>query len=87
MLGATISCSMFIFTKMYKNVRVLSHLCKLTNSELNIYYKDSQEDLNKFYYDLYYLLGATYFTDVRMELLLVPGWYFTAVYGNLYRLK
>ncbi len=87
MLATNISCSMFIFTKLFKNIRVLSDTCKLTNSELNIYYKDSPEELNKFYYDFYYLLGSRYFTDVRMELIIIPGWYFTAVYGNLYRLK
>ena len=49
----------------------------------------------KFYYDFYYLLGiiisqnlgTPYYSDVRMELILSPGWYFTAVYGNLYRIK
>lgn len=41
----------------------------------------------KFYYDFQYLLGAVYYQDVQMELLVTPGWYFTAVYGNLYRIK
>lgn len=62
-------------------------MCKLTNSELTSYKKDSSEDLMKFYYDFSFLLGAVYYSDVKMELLLSPGWYFTAVYGNLYRIK
>jgi hypothetical protein len=41
----------------------------------------------KFYYELSYVLGATYYTDVRMELIISPGWYFTAVYGNIYRIR
>jgi hypothetical protein len=41
----------------------------------------------KFYYDFYYLLNTNYYCDVRMELVMGPGWYFTAVYGNLYRAK
>ena len=52
-----------------------------------VYRKDSPEDLMKFYYDFYYILGTPYYSDVKMELILSPGWYFTAVYGNLYRIK
>jgi len=66
---------------------VYADLCKLTNSELCYYSKDSPEELTKFYYEFYYLLGATYYSDVRIELTISSGWYFTAVYGNLYRLK
>lgn len=87
MLQNTISFSLFVFQRTFKNMRVFSDICKLTNSELKVYWKDEPEDLNKFYYDLSYLLGATYCSDVKMELTLSPGWNFTAVYGNLYRVK
>lgn len=43
--------------------------------------------MNRFYYELYHLLGATYYVDTRMEFIISTGWYYTAVYGNLYRLK
>ena len=59
----------------------------LTNSELLYYSKDCPEDLNRFYYELYHLAGANYYIDVRIELIICAGWYFTAVYSNLYRLK
>jgi len=62
-------------------------MSKLTNSELFSYKKDSNEDLMKFYYDFSYLLGTPYYSDVKIELILSPGWYYTAVYGNLYRIK
>lgn len=38
---------------------------KLTNSEIKLYNKDSQVDLDKFYYDFSFLLGVTYFKKVR----------------------
>lgn len=94
LLNANISFSMFIFEKNFKvtlflrkNLKVFSDTAKLTNSELLTYRKDSPEDLMKFYYDISYLLGASYYSDVRMELISSPGWIFTAVYGNLYRIK
>lgn len=87
MLGDNISMSLFIFGRAYKNIRVFSDCCKLTNSEILYYSKDSPEDLNKFYYELYNLVGADYYQDVRVEFMISAGWYYTAVYGNLYRLK
>ena len=51
------------------------------------YNKDVNEDMTRFYYEFYHLLGATYYVDVRMEFIISSGWYYTAVYGNLYRLK
>lgn len=87
MIADSVSCSFFIFSKMFKNIRVLADLSKLTNSEINLYQKDSYEDLLKFYYQLYQMLGAVYYNDVKMELILSPGWYFTAVYSNLNRIK
>jgi hypothetical protein len=68
-------------------LRAISDVAKLTNSELRSYRKESGEELMRFYYDLSYLLGASYYSDVRMELVASPGWVFTAVYGNLYRIK
>lgn len=50
MIADSVSCSFFIFSKMFKNIRVLADLSKLTNSEINLYQKDSYEDLLKFYY-------------------------------------
>jgi hypothetical protein len=79
--------SLFIFGRAYKNIRVFSDTSKLTNSELLYYSKDSSEDLNKFYYELYELVGANYYIDARVEFMISSGWYYTAVYGNLYRLK
>lgn len=49
-----------------QNIRALADLAKLTNSELLLYKKDTTEDLMKFYYDFSYLLGCTYYHDVRM---------------------
>jgi len=54
---------------------------------MKVYSKDSLADLNKFYYDLNYLLGATYFKNLRVEFIIGNGWYFSAIYGNFYRLK
>jgi hypothetical protein len=34
-----------------------------------------------------YILGATYFQDVRVEFIINEGWHFTSVYGNMRRLK
>ena len=87
MLNDNISISFFIFSRGRKNIKVLSDTCKLTNSELCLYSKDNQEDLLKFYYDFYHLLSATYYIDTRVEFIISAGWYYTAVYGNLYRLK
>ena len=87
MLNDNISVSFFIFSRGKKNIKVLSDTCKLTNSELMLYNKDVPEDLTKFYYDFYHLLSATYYIDTRVEFLISNGWYYTAVYGNLYRLK
>ena len=87
MLNENISMILFVWGRGYKNVKVFSDTCKLTNSELLYYSKDSPEDLNKFYYELYHLVGANYYVDTRIELIICAGWYFTAVYGNLYRLK
>ncbi len=70
-----------------KNLRVFADIAKVTNSELFSYRKDSNQDVMKFYYDLSYTLGATYYSDVRMELVISPGWYFTAVYGNVFRIR
>ena len=87
MLKNSISISMFIFYRTYKNLRVLSDVFKLTSSELKLYHKDTNEELTKFYYDLSFLLNSTYCSDARLELIVSPGWNFTAVYGNLYRVK
>lgn len=87
MLKFSVSMSLFIFERSYKNLRVLTDVFKLTSSELKLYHKDNPEDLNKFYYDLSFLLNSTFCNDVRMELIVSPGWNFTAVYGNLYRIK
>lgn len=87
MLNDNISMGLFIFAKTYKNIRMFSDTCKLTNSELMYYSKESAEDLTRFHYELYAILGANYYIDTRMELLISSGWYYTAVYGNLYRLK
>lgn len=87
MLVDNISMSWFIFSRSRKNIRVLSDTCKLTNSEILYYNKDSDEEVMRFYYELYHLLGATYYADTRMEFIISAGWYYTAVYGNLYRLK
>jgi hypothetical protein len=51
------------------------------------YSKDSPEEALKFYYDLYAIMGATYYVDLRTELIISLGWYLTAVYGNIYRMK
>lgn len=66
MLVDNISTSWFVFSRSRKNVRVLSDTCKLTNSEILYYGKDSDEEVMRFYYELYHLLGATYYADVRM---------------------
>lgn len=87
MLNDNMSASFFLFARGCKNIRVLSDTCKLTNSELLLYGKDSPEELTKFYYDFYHLLSATYYIDTRVEFIISAGWYYTAVYGNLYRLK
>lgn len=50
MLLDNISMSLFVFGRSYKNIRVFSDTCKLTNSELFYYSKDNPEELNKFYY-------------------------------------
>lgn len=87
MLNDNMSASFFLFARGCKNIRVLSDTCKLTNSELLLYGKDSPEELTKFYYDFYHLLSATYYIYTRVEFIISAGWYYTAVYGNLYRLK
>lgn len=87
MLADNISMSLFVFGRAFKNIRVFSDTCKLTNSELLFYSKNSSEDLNKFYYELFQLSSANYYIDVRIEFMISAGWYYTAVYGNLYRLK
>ena len=87
MLNENISVSFFIFTRGNKNIKTLSDTCKLTNSEMMLYHKDNNEELTKFYYDFYHLLSATYYIDTKVEFLISAGWYYTAVYGNLYRLK
>ena len=87
MLNENISVSFFIFTRGNKNIKTLSDTCKLTNSEMMLYHKDNNEELAKFYYDFYHLLSATYYIDTKVEFLISAGWYYTAVYGNLYRLK
>jgi hypothetical protein len=87
MLLDNISASIFIFGRAFKNIRVFSDTCKLTNSELFYYSKDSNEDLSKFYYELYEMVNANYYIDARIEFMISSGWYYTAVYGNLYRLK
>ena len=87
MLTENISIAFFIFSRGKKNIKVFSDTCKLTNSELMLYQKDNPEDLTKFYYEFYHLLSSTYYIDTRMEFLISTGWYYTAVYGNLYRLK
>ena len=66
MLVDNISMSFFIFGKSYKNIRVYSDTCKLTNSELMYYTKDNPEDINKFYYEIYNILSATYYIDTRI---------------------
>jgi hypothetical protein len=55
MLTDNISMAMFFFGRAYKNIRVFSDCCKLTNSELFYYSKDGKDkedttELNKFYY-------------------------------------
>lgn len=87
MLNDNISMAMFVFSRAFKNIRVFSDTCKLTNSELLYYSKDSPEELDRFYYELYELINADYFIDARIEFMISSGWYYTAVYGNLYRLK
>lgn len=62
-------------------------IAKLTSSEVFNYRKDEPEDLTKFYYDFSYLLGTPYYRDVRIELVSSPGWIFSGVYTNIYRLK
>lgn len=66
MLNDNISVSFFMFSRGKKNIKVFSDTCKLTNSELILYSKDNAEELTKFYYDLYHLLGATYYIDTRV---------------------
>lgn len=87
MLESNVSVSFFCFSKNHKNLRVLSDLAKLTNSELQLYLKDNKEDLMKFYYEMYALLGASYLGEFRMEINLTPGWVAQGVYGNMYRSK
>ena len=87
MLEHDVSMSFFSFSKNHKNLRVLSDLAKLTNSELQLYLKDSKEELMKFYYDFYALLGAPYLSEYKFELNLTPGWATLGVYGNMYRNK
>lgn len=41
MLADNISMSIFVFGRAFKNIRVYSDCCKLTNSELLYYGKDS----------------------------------------------
>lgn len=52
--------SLFCFEHNQKNLRVLSDTFKLANSELFVYKKGCQEDVMKFYYELYGLLEAPY---------------------------
>ena len=87
MLINVVSISMFVFTRNYKNLKIFSDTFKLTASELNVYTKDSGPDTDKFYYDLSYLLGCTYFHDARVEFIACQGWHYTAIYGNFYRVK
>lgn len=54
---------------------------------MKLYSKDSPTDLEKFYYDLTYLLGATYFKNVMVELVVSSGWNLNGLYGNYHRLK
>lgn len=58
---------------------------KLTNSEFFVYGKDSPADLEKFYYDLTFVLGATYFKSVSIEFTISVGWSYVAAYGNFSR--
>lgn len=51
------------------------------------YNKDAEEELNRFYYEFYHLLNTVYYIDTRIEFIISAGWYYTAVYGNIYRLK
>lgn len=70
-----------------KNLKIIQDFVKLTNSELKVYVKDSDSDLNKFYYDLTYLLGTTYYRNLKVDFCLGQGWNFSAIYGNFLRLK
>ena len=76
-----------MFARGYKNIRSLSDCFKLVNCELKYYSKDSYTELQKFYYELTYLLTATYFKDVRTQFIINRGWAFLAIYGNSHRLK
>lgn len=58
---------------------------KLCSSDLKVYAKDSGVELERFYYEFSYILGASYFKNLRMECTINSGWHFTAVYGNFYR--
>lgn len=87
LLTNAVSISMFVFVKNYKNLKVFGDTCKLTSSEMNAYAKDSAVEMDKFYYELSYLLGATYFHDVRTEFIACQGWHYTAIYGNFFRIK
>ena len=66
MLNDNISISFFIFVRGRKNIKVLADVCKLTSSELMLYQKGNAEELTKFYYEFYHLLGATYYIDTRI---------------------
>jgi len=66
MLLENISIAFFVFARGRKNIRTLSDTCKLTNSELLYYNKDSDEELNRFYYEFYHLLNTFYYVDTRI---------------------
>jgi hypothetical protein len=66
MLMDNVSFSFFLFSRSPKNIRIFSDTCKLTNSELFVYSKDNEQDLTRFYYEFYHLLGATYYVDTRL---------------------
>lgn len=60
---------------------------KLSCSEIKVYSKKSDAELMKFYYELTYLLEATYLKSVHCELIISRGWYFTSIYGNFRKLN
>ena len=66
-------------------MKAISDVLKLCSSDLKVYSKDSAAELERFYYEFSYLLGATNFKSLRFECTINTGWHFTAVYGNFYR--
>lgn len=72
-----------------KNVKIFSDFMKLSSADIKVYSKDKEDnvELNRFYYELMYLVGTPYCRAVNVQI--VPGrdWYFTGVYGNFRKLN